>query len=204
MAVLGQLNSSVDPKLASGDGRHKVLVSVEFWRRTRLILLYMAFVMLVGEGITVVKGHVFSPSYVVLAAFLVLLAAAIYWRQRTHYVEVGPEGLVIRSGFKSETISYQNLRQSRCQPLRQFFDAPSRRDLFTGGLRRFSSSPICVVRVELDQAELLRLGKLLGRRTVLDQDLLLLVQGAASLDLALQARIRKRPPTASSRPSRRR
>jgi len=184
--------------------RHKVLASVEFWRRTRLILIYMAFVMLVGEGITVVKGHVFSPSYVALAAFLVLLAAAIYWRQRTHYVEVGPEALLIRSGFKSEAILYENLRQSRCQPLRQFFDAPSRRDLFTGGIRRFSSSPICVVRVEMDQAELLRIGRMLGRRTVLDQDLLLLVQGAADLDHALQSKIRRRPPAASSRSSRRR
>jgi len=177
---------------------------MEIWRRTRVILIYAALVMLVGEGITVFGGHKFAPSYVAVAVLLLALAAAIYWRQRTHYVEVGQDGLLLHTPFRSEALPYEALRQSRCQPLRVFFDAPTRRDLLTGGLRRFAGTQACIVRAELSHEELLQAGRLLGRRTVLDQDLIMLVEHAEALDRALQTRIRRRPPTAAAKAPRRR
>lgn len=183
--------------------RHRVASSVELWRRTRLIVIYMAVVFLVVEGITVYGHHQFDPSYLVVSAVLLLMAAAIYLRQRTHYVELGPDGLLLRSSFKSAAIPYTLLRQSRCQTLRQFFDAPSRRELLTGSLSRFAGMSACIVRVDLDPAELLQIGRLLGRRTVLEQDLILVVQNAAALDRGLQLRIKKRPPAPAARAARR-
>ena len=191
--------------MASVDGaRHRVLASMELWRRTRVILIYAAMVMLVGEGITAIGGHKFAPSYLVVALLLLALTAGIYVRQRTHYVAVGPDGLVLHSAFRSEALPYAALRQSRCQPLRVFFEAPTRRELLTGGLKRFASSPACIVRAEQSHDELLRAGRVLGRRTVLDQDLIMLVERAEALDRALQTRIRRRPPVASTKPPRRR
>jgi len=184
--------------------RHRVLASVEVWRRTRVILIYAALVMLVGEGITVFGGHRFAPSYLAVALLLLVLAAAIYWRQRTHYVELSPDRLLLHSGFRSAALPYEVLRQSRCQPLRVFFDAPNRRELLTGGLKRFAGTPACIVRAELSHEELLKIGRLLGRRTVLDQDLILLVEHAEALERALQARIRRRPPVAATKAPRRR
>ncbi len=184
--------------------RHRVLASLEIWRRTRVILIYAALVMLVGEGITVFGGHKFAPSYLAVAVLLLALAAAIYWRQRAHYVEVGQDGLLMHTTFRSEAIPYEALRQSRCQPLRVFFEAPTRRDLLTSGLRRFASTPACIVRAELSHDELLKVGRLLGRRTVLDQDLIMLVEHAEALDRALETRIRRRPPTAAAKTPRRR
>ncbi|MHB1524796.1 MAG: hypothetical protein ACYCZN_00700 [Candidatus Dormibacteria bacterium] len=191
--------------VASANGaRHRVLASMEIWRRTRVILIYMAVVMLVGEGITVFGGHKFAPSYLAVAILLLALAAGVYLRQRTHYVEVGPDGLVLHSMFRSEALPYDALRQSRCQPLRVFFEAPTRRELLTGGLKRFAGRPACIVRAERSHDELLKVGRVLGRRTVLDQDLIMLVERAEALDRALQSRIRRRPPTASAKPPRRR
>ncbi len=181
-----------------------MLSSVELWRRTRVVLIYVALVILVGEGIVVVEHHQFQPSYLVLAALALVMVGAIFWRQRHHYVELGDDALLLRSNLKTARIPYAQLRQSRCQTLRQFFDAPTRRELLTGGLRRYAETPICVVRVEMDAPALLGLGRLLGRRTVLDQDLVLIVQDAEGLDRGLQARIRKRPPAPAAHAARRR
>lgn len=183
--------------------RHRVVSSVELWRRTRLIVIYMAVVFLVVEGITVYGHHQFDPSYLVVSVVLLLMAAAIYLRQRTHYVEMGGDGLILRSSFKRMAIPYESLRQSRCQTLRQYFDAPSRRELLKGSLSRFAGLQACIVRVDLDPAELLQVGRLVGRRTVLEQDLILVVQNAAALDRGLQLRIRKRPPAPAARAARR-
>lgn len=184
--------------------RHRVTSSVELWRRTRVILIYVALVILVGEGIILVEHHLFQPSYVVVAVAVLLMAGLIFWRQRHHYVALGPDGLVVRSNFRTSQIPYSQVRQSRCQPLRQFFEAPTRRELLTGSLRRYAASPVCIVRVEMEPSELLTFGRMLGRRTVLDQDLILIVQDPEQLDRGLQLRIRRRPPAPAVRPTRRR
>lgn len=190
---------------ASPEGsRHRLIGSVELWRRSRVFLIYAAFVMLVGEGINVFGAHKLAPAYLVIALVLLLVAAAIYWRQRTHYVVLGPDGLHLRSTFRGVELPYELLRQSRCQPVRDFFNTSDRRALLTGTLKRLSNRPACIVKVEQDHEELLEAGKMLGRATVVDQQLVMLVDGAEALDNALQARIRRRPPVASPKPARRR
>lgn len=184
--------------------RFGVLASYEFWRRSWWVLAYGILVMLVGEGITFFGHHGIDPSFLLVMFLFVALLVVMDLRQRWHYVELGPEGLVIRRWFRLTEVPYSVLRQSRAQPLRAFFDTPARRQLLTGNLRRYGSSPVCVVRVEVERDQLLEIGRQLGRRTVLDQDLILLVRRAEELDQALHARIRRRPPAPASRASRRR
>ena len=190
-------------KVASPEGSHHRLIgSLELWRRTRVLLIYAALVLLVGEGINVFGDHRFVPAYIVLAALLLAAAAAIYWRQRTHFVELGANGLRLCANFKAVELPYDQLRQSRCQPVQKFFDTPARRDLLSGTLKRFSSRPACIVKVDQGHEQLLGAGQMLGRGTVVDQELIMMVDGADSLDKALQARIRRRPAAASPKSSR--
>jgi hypothetical protein len=189
-------------KVASPEGSHHRLIgSLELWRRTRVFLIYAALVMLVGEGINVFGDHSVVPEYLVTAVVLLAAAAAIYWRQRTHFVELGAEGIRLCANFKSVELAYEQVRQSRCQPVQKFFDTPARRDLLSGTLKRFSSRPACIIKVDQDHERLLVAGHMLGRGTVVDQELIMMVDGAESLDKALQARIRRRPAVGSPKPS---
>lgn len=192
------------PEQDSELGRYSVMSSVELWRRTRVILIYVGLVILVGEVIVVVEHHEFQLSYVIVALIALLMAALIFWRRRHHYVELGPDGLVLRSNFATAAIPYTQIRQSRCSTLAKFFDAPNRKDLLTGGLKRYGGTPVCIVRVDAEVDQLLRLGRMLGRRTVLDQDLILMVEHPDLLDHKLQPRLRRRPPAPAARPRRRR
>jgi len=197
--------TGTSPPVASPEGsHHRLLGSLQIWRRTRVFLIYAAFVMLVCEGITVFAAHKLVLGYLLIAAALLLVAAAIYWRQRTHYVVLGPEGLRLRSSFKGVELPYDLLRQSRCQPVKDFFNTSDRRDLLTGTLKRLSNRPACILKVAQDREQLLEAGRMLGRATVVDQQLVMLVDDAEGLDKALQARIRRRPPVVSPKPARRR
>jgi hypothetical protein len=101
-------------------------------------------------------------------------------------------------------LPYDLLRQSRCQPVKDFFNTSDRRDLLTGTLKRLSNRPACILKVAQDREQLLEAGRMLGRATVVDQQLVMLVDDAEGLDKALQARIRRRPPVVSPKPARRR
>jgi hypothetical protein len=193
-----------NPVAGPEGGHHRLIGSIELWRRSRVFLIYAAFVMLAGEGINVFGAHKLDPTYLVIAIAFLLVAAGFYWRQRTHYVALGPEGLHLRSTFKVVELPYELLRQSRCQPVKDFFNTSERRALLTGSLKRLSNRPACILKVEQDHEQLLEAGRMLGRATVVDQQLVMLVDGAEGLDKALQARIRRRPPAASPKLSRRR
>jgi hypothetical protein len=198
------VSKDVSSELGQQGGRYRVMSSVELWHRTRVILIYVGMVILVGEGIVVLEHHEFQPSYLAVAVIVLLMAGLIFWRQRHHYVELGPDALVLRSNFRTAGIPYSQIRQSRCSTLRQFFDTPTRRELLTGGLRRYAASSVCIVRVDMEPSQLLSLGRMLGRRTVLDQDLILIVQQPDLLDRGLQLRLRRRPPAPAARTTRRR
>ncbi len=184
--------------------RFLLITSYELWRRMWWVLAYGIVVLLVGEGITIYGRHGLDPSFMVVLALFLIILGWLYLRQRWHYVSLASEGLVIRHWFRLTTVPYESLRQSRSQPLGAFFDTPNRRSLLSGSLKRYATSPVCIVRVEMDHDQLLAVGRELGRRTVLDQDLILLVRRADELDRGLRPRIRRRPPAAASRPSRRR
>ncbi len=200
----GRFQVSRSQPAAEPEPRFPLITSYELWRRMWWVLAYGIVVLLAGEGITIYGRHGLDPSFLVVLALFLIILGWLYLRQRWHYVSLTPEGLLIRHWFHLTTLPYESLRQARAQPLGTFFDAPSRRSLLSGSLKRYASSPVCIVRVEMDHDRLLAVGRELGRRTVLDQDLILLVRRADELDRGLRPQIRRRPPAAASRPSRRR
>ncbi|MGH7611113.1 MAG: hypothetical protein ACREN4_03760 [Candidatus Dormibacteria bacterium] len=172
-------------------------------RRVQVMLLYGAAVLIVGTVVTYLGDHQFEPAYPIAAGVLALMVLLLQVASRRHAVTVEAESLRIGGLLSSEEVPFAAIRLVRVQPLHQLFDAPSRRSQLHRSLRAFRDTPACRVRVDLDLDRVQRFGRLLGRGTTLDHDLILLVAQAQELEQLLQSRMRRRP-SASAKAGRRR
>lgn len=179
--------------------RHRLINFTSQWRRTQTMVFYGAAVLLIGTGVTYATSHKFYWDYVLLGALLVLLGFGIRFGSRRYYVQLTPEGLLLNGVFRHQLIPFQEIRQVRSQPLQVLFAAPSRRGLLHRTLRQFGRLPACILRLDLEPAQVAQLGKAAGRGCAVDQDLILLVSDAKGLERDLQSRIRRRPPAAAAR-----
>lgn len=190
--------------------RHHLVADADLWRRNRIWLLYPALLLVGFAVLGLAARHTLDPSLLVLAAILAFAGGAVYWRKATRYVSMGPESLLLRAGRRRGAIGFDQLRLTRTQTLGSVYDAPSRRAQLPATLRRYAERPVVVVRVDEGGAGLADAARVLGRRVVLDRDLILLVEGAAALEAQLAPAIPRRPPAPSARagrsarPSRRR
>lgn len=162
------------------------------------MVFYGAAVLLIGTVVTYAGNHKFELDFLILGVLLLLLGLGLHFGSRRHYVQLTPEGLLLNGPFRHELIPLQEIRQVRSQPLQVLFSAPSRRGLLHRSLRQFERLPACVIRLEMDPAQVSRLAKAAGRGCAVDQDLILLVSDAKELERNLQPRIRRRPPAAAS------
>jgi hypothetical protein len=175
------------------DRRYPLLTFAAVWRRTQVMVLLGAVVLFAATAVDDVQRHRFEPSFLVLAAVLLVLAIPLHFGARRHYVSIGAEGLRISGLFRSAVIPFPAIRQVRVQPLQMIFDVASRRDRMDRSLRPFRLTPACLARLTLDQAAVAQLGRLLGRGTAVDQDLLFIVGEPRELEKGLQDRIHRRP-----------
>ncbi len=188
--------------------RHRQLFDAEQWRRNRLWMLYPG-VLFLGVG---VAGLFIDPprtrastfEFIFLGALLLCVAGYFYWRRQTRYATAAADALVLRAGRRRCAIPYERVRWARTQAVHVLFDSPSRRGLLQGPLRRYSNQPACVVRLDPDPELLAGVRRVLGKRAVVEQDVLLAVELADGLTQALQPAIRRRPPAPAARPGRRR
>jgi len=182
--------------------RYHLVADDDLWRRNRVWLLYPA-VLLIGFAILgVVTRHVVDPTLLALAAILIVAGGVIYWRRTTRYVTLVADGLLLHAGWRRCVLGFGELRRARTQTLGSLYDSPSRRGHLPTTLRRYSTRPVLVVRVDQDGAGLGDAARVLGRRIVLERDLILLVEGAGRLEQALAPSIPRRPPAASGRGAR--
>ncbi len=179
--------------------RHHLVADDDLWRRNRLFLGYPALLLLAFTLLGVIVHHVFDPSFLLLAAILGLGAGLVYWRRRTRYVALAPDGLLLQGGLRRCVVAFDQLRLARTQTLGSLYEAPSRRGQLPPTLRRYAARPVLVIRVERDAPALADAARILGRRAVLDRDLVLLVLGAGALEEELAPAIPRRPPPSSGR-----
>jgi hypothetical protein len=151
-------------------------------------------VFLIGTAVTYFDSHQFEPVFLVLGVALLGLGAGFHFGGRQRYVQLEEGGLRIHGLLRNGLVPMSAIRQVRTQTLRVIFSAPSRKGLMLRNLRQFEQSPALVLRLDLDSAEVVKLGRVAGRGTVLDNDLILLVADAQGLDRTLQPQIRRRPP----------
>ncbi len=161
------------------------------WRRTRLVLYYSVVVVLVAIGLSYFEHHQLQLQFVILGVAVLALALLLQLGSGRHYVVIEPEGLRISGLIRSEMISFDAMRQLRLQRLEVYFGAASRRNRMDRSLRTFRQTQACLVRLDLGPSEVYRLGRLLGRGTALDQDLIFIVSRADELEKSLLPRLRR-------------
>ena len=171
-----------------------MLVSSSVAKRYRTAATYGGAVCLLGTAVTYFDSRQFDLVFLLLGVVLVLLAVGLHFGIRRFYVQLQAGTLLIHGLLREEQVPVSAIRQVRTQTLRVVFSAPSRKGLMLRSLRPFEQSPALVLRLDMDVAEVAKLGKLAGRGTVLDHDLILLVADAQGLDSSLQPQIRRRPP----------
>ena len=174
-----------------GGRRFLLLPFAAVWRRTQVMVLLGGVVLLVATGLTYLEHHQFESAFVVLGVILLALAIPLRLGGRRHYVEVEAEGLRISGLFRSTLVPFDAIRQVRVQPLQMIFEVAARRDRMDRSLRPFRLTPTCLARLSLDQATVQLLGRLLGRGTAIDHDLLFIVADAQELEKSLRERVRR-------------
>ncbi|MFZ0169860.1 MAG: hypothetical protein WAL64_10680 [Candidatus Dormiibacterota bacterium] len=178
------------PSGQQGGTRYPLLQFEAVWRRTRLVLYYSVVVVGVAIGISYFEHHEIQSQFVILGVAVLALALLLQLGSGRHYVAVEPDGLRIAGLIRSEMISFGAMRQLRLQRLEVFFGAASRRNRMDRSLRAFRQTQACLVRLDLDPSEVYRLGRLLGRGTALDHDLIFIVSRADDLERSLLPRLR--------------
>lgn len=174
----------------SGVGRRYPLLQFEaIWRRTRFVLYYGVVVVAVAIGVSYFSHHRLQISFVILGAAVLALALLLQLGSGRHYLQVEAGGLRISGLVRSELIPFEVIRQLRVQRLEVLFNAPSRRNRLDRSLRTFRQTQACLARLDLDRGEVYRLGRLLGRGTAVDQDLIFVVAQADELEKSLLPRL---------------
>ena len=196
--------SASPPSSRQAATRYPLLQFEAVWRRTRLVLYYSVVVVVVAIGISYFDHHQLQIPLVILGAAVLALAVLLQLGSGRHYVTVEPEGLRIAGLFRSEMIPFDAVRQLRLQRLEVLFGAASRRDRMDRSLRAFRHTQACLVRLELGPNEVYRIGRLLGRGTAVDQDLILIVSRADELEKSLLPRVRRPSGNPGTRASQRR
>ena len=184
--------------------RYPLLQFEAIWRRTRLVLYYSVVVVAVAIGISYFDHHQLQIPFVILGAAVLALALVLQLGSGRHYVAIEPDGLRISGLLRSETIPFGAIRQIRLQRLEVLFGAASRRDRMERSLRAFRHTQACMVRLDLSRSEVYQLGRLLGRGTAVDQDLIFIVTRADELEKSLSARISRYSSNPGARASQRR
>jgi hypothetical protein len=177
---------------------------VVIWRRTRLVLYYSVVVVAVAIGVDYFGHHQLQIPFVILGAAVLALALLLQLGSGRHYVSVEPDGLRISGLFRSETVPFDAIRQLRLQRLEVLFGAASRRDRLDRSLRVFRHTQACLARLDLSQSDVYRLGRLLGRGTAVDQDLIFIVNRADELEKSLLPRLPRYSSNPGTRASHRR
>ncbi|MGB9483279.1 MAG: hypothetical protein WCB86_05220 [Candidatus Dormiibacterota bacterium] len=184
---------------AVGDRRYPLLPFVAVWRRTEVVVALAVVVLAVTTGANYVESHRFESELVVLGAILLATYPLLRIGARRHYVAVNTDGLLVSGLLRSSIVPFEAIRQVRVQIVQMIFEVPSRRDRLDRSLRPYRLNSACLARLTWDPSQVGQLGAILGRGTVIDQDIILIVAQARELEQSLQERIRHRSPAPSRR-----
>lgn len=179
--------------------RHTLLAFAADWQRSETFVLYSGGVLLIAGLVTYFDSHRFEPGFIAVGALMMVCGLSFRFLGRRHYVDLTPDALVIHGLLRTRSLPLEAIRQVRMQTLQLVFSAPNRKRLMAKSLTRFKESPVLLLRLEVEPAELIALGRAAGRGSVIEPDLMLLVADAQGLEKGLQPRIRRRPPAPAAR-----
>jgi hypothetical protein len=162
--------------------RHPILYDVERWRKYRTWLLLPATVF----ALTAVFLSVLKPAsggavgYVLVAAFMYVLATSLWTRQRFTYLVREGDQLVIRSMAASRRLGSDDIDRARVIRLSAVFHRPERRHLLPRPADHWLATEAISVRLR-DGVDLRALRRVVGPRCVIDDLLVVPVVDANGL-----------------------
>jgi hypothetical protein len=145
--------------------RQPILYAEVMWRRQRLWPVLLVGAGLVFSVITLYGRHwVIDANSAVWLLYIpcgLLFAGALLVYRRRNYAQITDAGLRISNLLGNIVIGYDQIRNTRVQPLeRHFQDGRSR--LLRPGVRELKQQPALFLRLKADEPELARIRKKLG------------------------------------------
>jgi hypothetical protein len=166
--------------------RHANLYDLRRWRKNRTLLLATG----TGFLVITVAGTVLRPQqsigqlYGLVGSMAYAIAAALWVRQRWSYLMVDGDQLVVRAVSVRQRVALSEVGRVRVSTLRAIFNSPQRRRLI--GRRAPLDTGAVVVRID-DATMLLRLRRILGRRCIVERDLVVPVENPEGLAGEIEA-----------------
>jgi len=174
--------------------RYAIRYAAERWKDSRWFIAWLVLVLVVFSVFLRPKGQ--SLAVLLIPSIEAVVIGAVYLGilfvfQRTSYLEVGSEGLRLRYGLVSLEIPYSAVSRVRRQPLDVAFAAPERRRYRNRFTRRLGPEPAIYLRIDRrEEALLAQVGRRLGGRFVLGNDIVLPITDVAGFLNAVKPRIR--------------
>ena len=175
--------------------RHPILYELSRWQRYRTLLLFSATVsIMTALFLTFLKpgSAATAGQFLVIATGLYSLATSLWLRQRFSYASFDGEAITVRMMFLRERLPLAEVRRLKVMRLLGAFDRPERRRYQPRPRHRWTDADAVVVRVAEERA--LRVRRVLGRRSVFDDEVILPVADAAALGADVQAALRRLHP----------
>ena len=170
--------------------RHHILYDVERWRRARTWLLLPGTVC----ALTAILVTVLKPAsggalgYTVVAVALYTVATSLWSRQRFSYMACEGDRLVVRTLGSVRRLGGADIDRVRVMRLSAVFNRPDRRGLLPRPTDRWLATDAVAVRLR-ESADTRGLARMLGRRCVVDDLLLVPVTDSAGLVAELVAAV---------------
>lgn len=180
--------------MSSSGQRYAIRYAIERWKDSRWFIAWLVLVLVVFSVFLRPKGQ--SLAVLLIPSIEAVVIGAVYLAilfvfQRTSYLEVGTEGLRLRYGLVSLEIPYSAVSRVRRQPLDVAFAAPERRRYRNRFTRRLGPEPAIYLRIDRrEEALLAQVGRRLGGRFVLSNDIVLPITDVAGFLNAVKPRIR--------------
>lgn len=183
--------------------RHAILYDLSRWRRNRLWLLLPAAAFY-GFGLLVSVARpqdATAVAWVLMGSILLALASAFWIRQRFCDLRVHGADLVVRIAVVRRLIPLHQVRRARVARLGSILSTPERRRLLPRGgprvVAQWLDTDALVIRLG-DAVDMARLRRAVGRRCLLERDLVVPVVDAQGLLEEIEA---ARPAPAPAAPA---
>jgi hypothetical protein len=152
--------------------KHYLLYARQNWRDARVLVALIAFGY-VAVGLFELSRHNLPVALqFLIPAPLALLFLPLLWAwTRINYVAFEEEGVFIRIFLRAVRVPWEVVERARVETLERIFEAPERRRLRSGIVRRLYRQKAVCVRVREDDAPNLR--RKLGARTIPARELVL-------------------------------
>lgn len=184
--------------------RHPILYELNRWQRYRTLLLLSATVcVMTALFLTFLKPNstAASSQFLVFAAAFYALAASFWLRQRFSYVTFDGEALRLRLMALRQELPIEDVRRVKVSRVLAAYDRPDRRRWLPRPRDRWHEAEALVLRVTDARAQAFR--RVLGRRGVFDDELIIPIAGASTVGAAMEAALRRRgSPPPATRPGR--